>query len=79
MRALRPLEREVPAYPVQNALTQELRAAAAKAGSPDVLSLWAGQSVRLARKGAAADITRDLWRDAQACLRATAVRFAPPP
>ena len=21
----------------------------------------------------------DLWRDAQACLRATAVRFAPPP
>ena len=79
MRELRPLEREVPAYPVQNALTQELRAAAAKAGSPDVLSLWAGQSVRLARKGAAADITRDLWRDAQACLRATAARFAASP
>ena len=58
---------------------QELRAAAAKAGSPDVLSLWAGQSVRLARKGAAADITRDLWRDAQACLRATAARFAASP
>ena len=69
MAAMRPLEETIAAYPVQNALTQELRAAAAKAGSPDVLSLWAGQSVRLARRGKAADITLELWREARDVMR----------
>jgi nitronate monooxygenase len=76
MRALRPVESEIPAYPVQNALTQELRAAATKAHSPDVLSLWAGQGVGLARPGGAADITAALWRDAREALRANARRWA---
>ena len=75
MRAMRPIEGQIPPYPIQNALTQELRAAAARAGSPDVLSLWAGQSVKLARRGKAADITRDLWRDAQQVLRDQAARW----
>ena len=76
MRAMRPLEDQIPPYPIQNALTQDLRAAAAKAGSPDVLSLWAGQSVKLAQPGKAADITRALWADAQAVMRAQARGWA---
>jgi nitronate monooxygenase len=75
MREMLPREAEVPPYPIQNALTQELRAAAAKAGSPDVLSLWAGQAVRLARKGGAAEITQALWREAQEVMRAQVKRW----
>lgn len=72
MQALLPQEAEIPAYPVQNALTQELRAAAAKANSPDVLSLWAGQSYALAKSGPAGEITQNLWRDACHALTTTA-------
>jgi nitronate monooxygenase len=68
MRVLQPVEADIPAYPIQNALTQDLRAAAAKATSPDVLSLWAGQAVKLARTGKAADLTTTLWREAQDAL-----------
>jgi nitronate monooxygenase len=75
MREMAPHEADIPRYPVQNALTQELRAAAAKAGSADALSLWAGQSVKLARPGRAADITLALWREAQSALRETSRRW----
>ena len=68
MRELRPVEAEIAPYPIQNVLTQELRAAAAKAGSPDVLSLWAGQGVKLARSGAAGPLTQALWAEACATL-----------
>jgi nitronate monooxygenase len=78
IRKMRATEDDVPAYPVQNALTQELRAAAAKAGSTNVLSLWAGQGVKLARKGKAADITRDIWDDARETLRGVADKWAGP-
>lgn len=37
-------------YPVQNALTQPLRQAAARANDGDYLSLWAGQGAPLARR-----------------------------
>jgi nitronate monooxygenase len=75
MREMRTQEDAIPAYPVQNALTQELRAAAAKAGSQEALSLWAGQSVKLTRAGSAAEITETLWRDAQEALRQAANRW----
>lgn len=65
MRDLRGVQDEVPAYPVQNRLTQPLRAAAAKAGDPEMISLWAGQGVRLARPGDAGDMVRGWWREAQ--------------
>jgi nitronate monooxygenase len=74
MREMRAEEADMPAYPIQNALTAELRAAA-KAGSADALSLWAGQSVTLARPGAAAEITARLWRDAQQALRSASKRW----
>jgi nitronate monooxygenase len=75
MREMQANESIIPAYPIQNALTQELRAAAARAGSAEALSLWAGQSVALARKGGAADITRNLWKDAQDTLSETTTRW----
>ncbi|MGL4239933.1 MAG: NAD(P)H-dependent flavin oxidoreductase [Beijerinckiaceae bacterium] len=77
MREMRAVEHEIPAYPIQNALTQELRAAAAKAGSAEELSLWAGQSVKLAAPGPAAEITARLWREAQEALRTTSARWLP--
>ncbi len=49
MRELLPVEGQVPAYPVQNALTSSVRKEAAKRGDPDYMSLWAGAEVRRAR------------------------------
>lgn len=43
-------DRPVAAYPVQNALTKDLRAEAARQGRAEFLSLWAGQGVSLCRR-----------------------------
>jgi nitronate monooxygenase len=59
-------------YPVQNALTQPLRQAAARANDGDYLSLWAGQGVPLARRRAAALTTSQLVDALDAEWRATA-------
>lgn len=74
MRELRSVEREIPAYPVQNRLTQPLRGAATKAGDPDVLSLWAGQGVRLAERGPAETLVRRWWEEARTAAQGLAVR-----
>jgi nitronate monooxygenase len=47
MRRLDARQQEVPAYPVQNALTGEIRRAAADSNRPEFMSLWAGQAVGL--------------------------------
>jgi nitronate monooxygenase len=49
MEKMRPVELSVPAYPVQNALTGSIRAAAAKSGDTELMSLWAGTGVARAR------------------------------
>ncbi|MFN3483094.1 NAD(P)H-dependent flavin oxidoreductase [Rhabdaerophilum calidifontis] len=67
---------EIPVYPIQNALTQELRAAAARAGRADMLSLWAGQGVHALRPGRTADLITAYWAQARATLADTAARFA---
>ena len=68
MREFRLTEKEIPPYPVQNALTGELRAASAKAGSVDALSLWAGQGVNAIREMSAADLVRVLWDETREAL-----------
>jgi nitronate monooxygenase len=68
MREFRPTEKEIPAYPVQNALTGELRVASAKAGSAEALSLWAGQGVNAIREMPAADLVSMLWDEAREAL-----------
>ena len=65
MREMRGVEDDIPAYPIQNRLTQPLRAAAAKAENPDLMSLWAGQAVTLARPGEAGELVQRWWREAQ--------------
>lgn len=64
MRETKAMEEEAPAYPVQNRLTQPLRAAAAKAGDPEMISLWAGQAVRLAKPGDAGEMVKHWWAQA---------------
>jgi len=76
MREMRAVEREVPAYPVQNRLTQPLRAAAAAAGEADLISLWAGQGVRLAGPGSAETLVRRWWGEAKDAANGLAARAA---
>jgi nitronate monooxygenase len=52
-------------YPLQNALTRPMRAAAAKKGEADFLSLWAGQGVTRARVLPAAELVKQLVAEAE--------------
>lgn len=64
---LEPDEADIPAYPVQNALTGALRKLAGTAGDAQYLSLWAGQGVAQARALPAAQLLQHLqdeWRTA---------------
>ncbi|KQL45752.1 nitronate monooxygenase [Brevibacillus choshinensis] len=49
MTLLAPHDSELPPYPVQNALTRDIRTAAAKQNRTEYLSLWAGQAAFLSR------------------------------
>jgi len=55
-------------FPVQNALTRPLRTAAAKQGRAEFLSLWAGQSVRMARRQPAAELVAQIAKEAEAAI-----------
>ena len=70
MREMRALEDQVPAYPVQNRLTQPMRAAANRAGDPELMSLWAGQAVTLAQAGNAGEMVQQWWAEARVAARA---------
>lgn len=56
-------------FPLQNALTRPLRAAAARQGRAEFLSLWAGQGIRLARRQSAAALIARLVRETDAAMR----------
>ncbi len=61
-------------YPWQNALTGPMRAAAARKGEGEYLSLWAGQGAPLARRSGAAELMAAFEREMHAAyaeLRAT--------
>jgi len=76
MATMRPTEGDVPAYPVQNRLTQPLRAAAAKAGDSQLLSLWAGQAVSQAGRGDAGELVKRWWAEARTVANDLAGRLA---
>ena len=65
-------EAELPAYPIQNALTAEIRQAAAKANRMEFISLWAGQAAGLSRLRApgigAAELVAQLADETRAAL-----------
>jgi nitronate monooxygenase len=56
MRQMERVEKQVPAYPVQNALTASIRSAAAARGDSELMSLWAGTEVGRARAMSAAQL-----------------------
>ncbi|CDG81553.1 NAD(P)H-dependent flavin oxidoreductase [Janthinobacterium agaricidamnosum] len=56
MEKMRPFEQQLPVYPVQNVLTQEIRQEAARQSRPEFMSLWAGQGVAMARPMPAAQL-----------------------
>jgi nitronate monooxygenase len=55
-------------FPLQNTLTRPLRAAAARQGRAEFLSLWAGQGVRMARRQPAADLIARLAQETAAAV-----------
>ena len=61
----------IPDYPVANAMSRSMRAAAAKAGRPEYLSLWAGQAASLARPEPAAAILRRIVAETRQALAVT--------
>jgi nitronate monooxygenase len=56
-------------FPLQNVLTRPMRAQAARQGRAEFLSLWAGQGLRLARTGKAADMVAEITAQAEAVVR----------
>jgi nitronate monooxygenase len=60
-----------PAYPHVHQLTRDLR----RAGDPQAMSLWAGQSYEFARPLPAAALVRELAADARSALAAAARRW----
>jgi nitronate monooxygenase len=55
-------------FPLQNALTRPLRTEAARQGRAEFLSLWAGQGLRMARTGKAADLVAEITARAETLL-----------
>lgn len=53
-----------PQFPVQNALTQSIRKASAAQNNPEFMSLWSGQSPRLAKTQSAEDLIRRIVNEA---------------
>lgn len=70
MQGLRVDEATVPAYPLQNALTAELRAAAGRAGDVEGMSMWAGQAASAARRLPARELVARLVAETDAALAA---------
>jgi nitronate monooxygenase len=62
--------RPVLPFPFQNGITQDLRAAAARAGDPGLLSMWVGQGPSPRGGVRAADVVASLVRGASAVLDA---------
>jgi nitronate monooxygenase len=67
------------AYPDLHHITSPVRAAARKAGDPEVINLWAGQAASLGTTQPAGDILRTLWTQAHEALTAAAAQVPAPP
>lgn len=61
-------EAGLPDYPVQNAYTRDLRAAAAERGDTGLMSLWSGQGARLVRSVPAGELVERTVAEAERIL-----------
>jgi len=64
------------AFPAQAGITGKLRAASAKAGSPDCVAMWAGQGVALSRALPAAELIERLEAETLDAIRRAAALLA---
>jgi nitronate monooxygenase len=55
---MKPCADLLPPYPIQNALTRDIRQGAARLNRTEFLSMWAGQGTRLARRESAGELLR---------------------
>lgn len=62
-------EADFPDFPILNTLTGPLRKASAQAGSPDFVSLWAGQAAPLNKTMPAGDLLENLVAETEATLK----------
>lgn len=69
IETMRRQESAILPYPLQNALTRAMRAAAAQRGESGYLSLWAGTGVARARSMAAGELVRQLVSELTAASR----------
>lgn len=56
-------ERFLPDFPVQNVLTQDIRKGSAGLKTPEFMSLWSGQSPRLAKEQTAKELIQTVMED----------------
>ncbi|MBW3657568.1 MAG: nitronate monooxygenase [Actinobacteria bacterium] len=70
-------DRAVPAYPVMNALTAELRRVAAARGREDLMSLWAGQGVARGTELDAGELVRRLAEETERAIAGLGVPGRP--
>ncbi|HEU4963976.1 MAG TPA: nitronate monooxygenase [Bacilli bacterium] len=70
---LAPHADDIPAYPIQNALTRDIRSAAAQAGDPQNVSLWAGQAAALTQRRSVQELMEKILEQATR----VATRFHP--
>lgn len=68
IEAMTPLESTLPDYPVHNAWTKDIRAAAAQAGNDEFMSLWAGQAAALSRAIGAVALIDSLAAEYTRCI-----------
>ncbi|MGZ4111296.1 MAG: NAD(P)H-dependent flavin oxidoreductase [Tumebacillaceae bacterium] len=68
LNEMEPHEALIPEYPIQNALTRDIRKAAAEQYKPGYLSLWAGQGTRLAQSKPASEIFAQVVEQTEAVL-----------
>ena len=59
-------------FPLQNAMTRPIRAESGKRGDAQMLSLWAGQGVRMAKRQSAGELVRELASGAREVLERNA-------
>jgi len=62
-------EAELPGYPIQHALTREIRQAAARQGRPEFMSLWASQGCPLCNPKPAGQLLTDWITQVEGLLR----------
>lgn len=77
LRQMSAFEDDLPPYPIQNALTQSLRATANARGLKDYVHLWAGQAAPLTRSRGAAAFMATLVAETEGLLGLEAATVTP--